>query len=137
MFLPSEHTSDKTADVVIYGHIHHSYMDKIYNKTLINVGSVGNSYATIRNNERDSDVRETTRINYLIIEGDYGKKEYTSDFSFEFIQIPYNVEEELKNEKLNIEKDDYRYELINGKYRNMTKVIDNFKRLGIDVSNMN
>ena len=43
MFLPSEYTkSNNVADVVIYGHIHHSYMDKIYNKTLINVGSVGN-----------------------------------------------------------------------------------------------
>ena len=43
MFLPSEYTkSNNVADVVIYGHIHHPYMDKIYNKTLINVGSVGN-----------------------------------------------------------------------------------------------
>ena len=45
IFLPSEKTlSQDIADVVIYGHIHHPYMDKIYNKTIINVGSVGNSF---------------------------------------------------------------------------------------------
>lgn len=50
MFLPSENTaSQDVADVVIYGHLHHPYMDKIYNKTLINVGSVGNSFDVIRN----------------------------------------------------------------------------------------
>ena len=45
MFLPSENTiSQNVADVIIYGHIHHPYMDKIYNKTIINIGSVGNSF---------------------------------------------------------------------------------------------
>ena len=43
MFLPSEKTMSKeVADIVIYGHIHHQYMDKLYNKTLVNAGSVGN-----------------------------------------------------------------------------------------------
>ena len=33
MFLPSENTvSQNNADVVIYGHIHHQYIDKMYNK---------------------------------------------------------------------------------------------------------
>ncbi len=69
MFLPSEYTqTDKTADVVIYGHIHHPFMDKIYNKTLINVGSVGNSFDVIRDERRDSSVLETTKAFYLIIE---------------------------------------------------------------------
>jgi len=36
MFEPTENTiSNQVADVVIYGHIHHQYMDKIYNKTLL------------------------------------------------------------------------------------------------------
>ena len=43
MFLPSEKTvTQNVADVVIYGHIHHPFLDKLYNKTLINIGSVGN-----------------------------------------------------------------------------------------------
>lgn len=57
MFLPSENTISKmNSDVVIYGHIHHPYMDKIYNKTLINIGSVGNSFDVVRNKDKDSNV---------------------------------------------------------------------------------
>ena len=64
MFLPSERTiSNNIADVVIFGHIHHPYMDKLYNKTLINVGSIGNSFDTIRNDSKDSNTLETTREN--------------------------------------------------------------------------
>ena len=134
MFLPSENTSsNKVADVVIYGHIHHPYMDKIYNKTLINVGSVGNSFDVIRNDNKDSNMLETTKAYYLIIEGEYGSKEYNSDISFQFVKVPYDIEKELEDEYKNIEKESYRYELTKGKYRDMTKINNNFKKLGIDV----
>lgn len=134
MFLPSEYTvSNKTADVVIYGHIHHPYMDKIYNKTLINIGSVGNSFDVIRNDNKDSDILETTKAYYLIIEGEYGSKKYNSEISFQFVKVPYDIEKELKDEDKNIEKENYRYELTKGKYRDMTKINDNFRRLGIDI----
>ena len=134
MFLPSENTqSQDIADVVIYGHIHHPYMDKIYNKTIINVGSVGSSFDVIRNKNKDSNVLETTKVNYLIIEGEYGSKEYSSDISFQFIKVPYDIDRELEDEMLNIEKENYRFELKQGMYRDMTKVNENFKKLGIDV----
>ena len=134
MFLPSENTiSDKIADVVVYGHIHHPYMDKIYNKTIINVGSVGNSFDVIRNKSKDSNVLETTKSNYLIIEGEYGSKEYSSEISFQFIKVPYDIDRELEDENLNIEKENYRFELKQGMYRDMTKINENFKKLGIDV----
>ena len=134
MFLPSENTyTQNVADVVIYGHIHHPYMDKIYNKTLINVGSVGNSFDVIRNDSKDSSVLETTKSNYLIIEGEYGVQEYTSDISFMFVKVPYNIDKELEDESLNIEQDNYRFELKEGKYRDMTRINENFRRLGIDV----
>ena len=134
MFYPSNKTrSQNIADVVIYGHIHHQYMDRLYNKTIINVGSVGNSYDTIRNPKKDSNVMEVTRSNYLIIEGEYGSKEYNSEISFQFIKVPYDIEKELEDEKLNIEKEDYRYELKNGMYRNMNKVNNGFKKMGIDI----
>ena len=134
MFLPSENTqSQNIADVVVYGHIHHPYMDKIYNKTLINVGSIGNSFDVIRNENKDSDVLETINSNYLIIEGEYGSKEYSSDISFQFIKVHYDIEKELKDEKLNIERESYRFELKQGMYRDMTKINENFKKLGIDV----
>ena len=134
MFLPSEKTqSQDIADIVIYGHIHHPYMDKIYNKTIINVGSVGNSFDVIRNKNKDSNVLETTKSNYLIIEGEYGSKEYSSDISFQFIKVPYNIDKELEDENWNIEKENYRFELKEGLFRDMTKINDNFRRLGIDV----
>ena len=135
MFLPTNNAvSQEIADVVIYGHIHHPYLDKIYNRTLINVGSVGNSFDAIRNPEKDSNVLETTRAYYLILEGEYGSKEYTSDISFQFIRVPYNIDKELEDEYLNIEKDNYKEEITKGMYRDMTKVNENFKRLGIDVN---
>ncbi|MBR3674175.1 MAG: metallophosphoesterase family protein [Clostridia bacterium] len=134
MFLPSEKTcTQNVADIVIYGHIHHPYLDKIYNKTLINVGSVGNSFDVIRNDSKDSNVLETTKSNYMIIEGEYDSQEYISDISFQFIRVPYSIEKELEDEGLNIEKDNYSFELKEGKYRDMTKINENFRRLGIDV----
>lgn len=134
MFCPSNNTvSQNIADIVIYGHIHHPFMDKIYNRTLINVGSVGNSFDVIRNSEKDGNVLETTKSNYLIIEGDYGSKEYNSDVSFQFVKVPYNIDKELEDEELNIEKENYRFELKKGKYRDMTKINENFRRLGVDV----
>ena len=108
-------------------------MDKIYNKTLINVGSVGNSFDVIRNDNKDSSVLETTKSNYLIVEGEYGLQEYTSDISFQFVKVPYSIDKELEDESLNIERDNYRFELKEGKYRDMTRINENFRRLGIDV----
>ena len=135
MFLPSPNTcTQNTADVVIYAHIHHPFLDKIYNKTLINTGSVGNSFDDIRNENKDSNVLETTKSNYLIIEGEYDSREYNSEISFQFIKVPYNIDKELEDEDLNIEKEIYRFELKEGKYRNMEKIKENFKRLGIDVN---
>lgn len=137
MFYPSNNTmSQKNADVVIYGHIHHQYMDKIYNKTIINVGSVGNSFDVIRNPLKDSNVMETTKSNYLIIEEEYDSKKYSSDISFQFIKVPYDIDKELSSDKLNIEKENYMYELKQGRYRNMTKIYNNFKRLNVDVENI-
>ena len=137
MFLPSEYTtSNKVADIVIYGHIHHPYMDKIYNKTLINVGSVGNSFDVIRNDRKDSNVLETTKACYLIIEGEYGSKEYNSEISFQFVKVPYDIEKELEDEYKNIEKESYRCELTKGMYRDMTKINEGYRKLGIDVDKL-
>lgn len=133
MFMPTENTlSDKVADVVIYGHIHNQYMDKIYNKTLINVGSVGNSFDGIHNPNKDSDSLETTCSNYIIIEGEYEDKDYSKEISFQFIRVMYDIDEELKDKDINIDKEDYEYELKNGMYRNMDKINENFRKLGID-----
>ncbi len=133
MFMPSENTiSQKTADIVVYGHIHHQYMDKLYNKTLINVGSVGNSFDVIRNDKKDSNVKETLCSQYLIIEGNYQDEEYNEDLSFSFIRVQYDLERELKDVYISNEKETYLYEMKNALYRNMEKINENFERLGIN-----
>jgi len=133
MFMPTENTlSDKVADVVIYGHIHNQYMDKLYNKTLINVGSVGNSFDGIHNPNKDSNALETTCSNYIIIEGEYGDEDYSKEISFQFIRVMYNIEKELEEKELCVDKEEYEYELKNGMYRNMDKINENFRKLGID-----
>ena len=100
-------------------------MDKI----LINVGSVGNSFDVIRNEDKDNNVLETTKSNYLIIEGEYGSKQYNSDIVFQFA---YDIDKELEDENLNIEKDNYRFELKQGKYRDMNKLNEYFRNIGIN-----
>lgn len=133
MFLPSEKTiSQEVADVVIYGHIHHPFLDKLYNKTLINIGSVGNSFDAIRNENKDSNVLETTRSNYLIIEGELDSKEYTSDISFQFVRVPYDIKKELEDKNLSPEVDLLEYEITNGMYRDMKKINDNYRKIGIN-----
>ncbi len=133
MFLPTEKTSSAIADVVIYGHIHQAYMDRFNNKTIINVGSVGNSWEVIRNEKYDSDDMEETRSQYLILEGEYGAREYEKPFSFEFIRVTYDIEKELEDSYKNIEKEEYEEELRSGRYRNMKLIFDNFKKNNVDL----
>lgn len=135
MFEPTENTlTQEIADYVIYGHIHQPFMDVIYNRTLINVGSVGNSFNTVRNPNKDADVREITNANYLILTGEYGAKEYSSGISYEFVKVPYDIDKELENEEINIEKEEYRLELKKGIYREPEKLIKGFIENGIDVN---
>lgn len=130
MFQPSENTvSQKNADIVIYGHLHAPFMNKMYNKTLINVGSVGNSFNVVRDDEKDSNVLETTAIHYLILDGEYGAKEYGADFSFEFVRVPYDIDKELEDLDKNIESEAYLAELKEGRYRNMSKIQEKEKEL--------
>ena len=52
---------------------------------------------------------------------------------WEMLEILYDIDKELNNETLNVEKESYEYELRNGMYRNMEKINNYFKKLGIDV----
>lgn len=134
MFKSSKNTmTNKVADIAIYGHIHHQFMDKLYNKTLINVGSVGNSFDTIRNDNKDSNVLETINSHYVIIEGRYESTDYGDDISINFVRVPYNIDKELENIELNIEKEDYLFELKEGKYRDLKKIENDFIKRNIEV----
>lgn len=129
LLLPSENTiSKKIADIVIYGHIHMQYMQKMYNRTIINVGSVGNALDVFRNEKKDADVKNTTTANYLIITGEPDEEEQ-KEISFEFVSLPYDIEKELENNDQNIEKDAYLQELRYGNYRNNKKVEEDLEKL--------
>lgn len=134
-FLPTENTSDNVADIVIYAHTHMQNLMKLYNRTLINIGSVGNAFDVIRNEEKDGDCRNTTNANYLIVEGELNSKEY-SDIRFEFVSLKYDINEELKESKNNPEFDSYSKELLTGKFRNIEKDKDNFEQSSYDTEKL-
>ncbi|MBQ7058697.1 MAG: metallophosphoesterase family protein [Firmicutes bacterium] len=123
MFLPSEKTpSDQIADIVIYGHIHLPYMQKLYNRVLLNAGSAGNAMDCVRDPARDGDFRNTALINYLILRGEMDSHDWEKELSYEWISLPYDYEKELSENDDNIEKEDYEKELRFGWYRDMAKV---------------
>lgn len=132
MFDPSPYTiSQEIADIVLYGHIHHQYLDKLYNKTLINVGSVGNSFDVIRKNDFDSNTKETTNAHYVIIEGNYGEKKYGNDVSFQFVRTSYDILKELQDVEKNLEPESYRYEIEEGMYRDMARIKQGYEDRGV------
>lgn len=133
LFMPTENTiSQKNADVVICGHIHVQSLSRMYNRTIINPGSVGNPIDVIRNEEFDGDVLQTTRANYLILTGNLDSKTYDDSLSYEFINVPYDVEKELEASKDVLEYDAYYTELKYGKYRDMEKINKSFENRNID-----
>lgn len=133
LFLPSKNTiSNKKADVVVYGHIHTPFIQRIYNRTIINSGSVGNAIDVFRNEEKDADVRNTTLANYVILSGKYDSKDINEKTSFEIVSVPYDIEKELKENEDNIEMESYEEELRSGKYRNMEKIYKSFELRGIE-----
>ncbi len=133
LLLPSNNTvSNEIADVLIYGHIHTPYVQKLYNRYVINAGSVGNAVDIFRNPSKDGNVKNTTVANYLILSGNLDSRNIDEPFSFEIVSIPYNIEKEIENSKDNIELDSYSKELRNGIYRNMDRVYKSFIEKGIN-----
>lgn len=123
MFEPSEHTkSNRVADIVIYGHLHYPFMQKLYNRTLICTGSVGNNICTIQNDEMNASPNEATSAHYVIITGEYNSRTHSA-FSVETRSVPYNIQKELKsNVGINPEYEAYETELTLGRYRDMQRI---------------
>lgn len=134
LFLPSQYTpSQELADIVICGHTHIQWLERMYNRTIINVGSVGNPIEVVSSEKLDANTMETTRANYLILEGELNNKTYSDSISFQFVRVPYDIEKELSITKQNIERESYEIELRNGKYRDTQKLEKSFKERGIDI----
>lgn len=137
LLMPSESTvSNLMADIVIYGHTHVQNMQKIYNRLILNVGSVGNALEVFKNDEIDGNDKNTTVANYLVLSGEYDSKDLNGDFSFELISVTYDIDKELSdnNSDTNIEFDSYEFELKNGNYRDTEKILGSFGIRGIDIT---
>ena len=124
--------SNEKADVLIYGHIHTPYVQKIYNRYIINTGSVGNAIDVFRNPSKDGNVKNTTVANYLILSGNFDSRNIDETFSFELVSVPYDVEREINNSEDNIELDSYSEELRCGMYRDKEKIYKSFISRGIN-----
>ena len=108
----------KEPDIVLYGDIHKQYMQKLQNKTIINVGSVGNVVESPNYDETITNMEETTQSYYCIIEGEYGAKQRSS-IGIQFIRVPYDIKKEIELAKKNGAPsiDSYIMELTTAKYR--------------------
>lgn len=129
MFEPVSNTSNNIADVVIYGHVHYHFMEKIYGKTLINCGSVGSSGCPILEDGYNS-IDEISNAHYLIITGNLNDKE-NGKIEFSFESVPYDKETEIEesNKAENIEPQ-YDVLLKTGYYPALPKVMDKIKNDG-------
>lgn len=86
---------DKIPDIVGYGHIHTPHIVRFKNKTLFNTGSVGMPGEMLNTSEIDETSRFSTCASYVILEGEYGKKELDS-IGIQLIRVPYSIETEIE-----------------------------------------
>lgn len=105
-------------DIVLYGDIHKQYMQKLQNKTIVNVGSVGNAIDFPNYDASITDRWETTQAHYCIMEGEYGSKQRNS-ISIQFVRVPYDIQKEIELAKKNGAPsiENYEMELTTGRYR--------------------
>lgn len=123
LFLPSSYTSQQLSDISIYGHIHLPFMQKMWNRILLNPGSVGNAIDIYRNEKLDGDIGNTTVASYLILSGCLDSMNRDDPISFEFVNVKYDIEKELLFHDDHIEWEAYQKEIREGRYRDMEKIL--------------
>jgi len=122
LFNPSEYSTDKIADVVVYGHTHHIGMEKMFGRLLINAGSVGNSLNIVSDSYFNAmKTSEFTQAEYVIVSGEDGDK--IGDIAVEFRVVNYDKNKELDGYDMRGYKfEQYRNEIIFGEYRNPERI---------------
>ncbi|MCM1052805.1 MAG: metallophosphatase family protein [Ruminococcus sp.] len=112
-------------DIVFYGDIHKQYLEKVKNKTIVNIGSVGNALEISHEVLEEDNMSEMTQAHYCVIEGELNSKEKNS-LSIQFVRVPYDIQKELELAKKNNSPDyeKYELELLKTKYRGKAKVIN-------------
>lgn len=114
-----EDENGNVPDIVIYADIHKQYLEKIQNKTIVNIGSVGNPLEiSLPQILTDENMKELTQAHYCILEGTIDSKE-KKPLGIQFVRVPYDIEEELALAKKNNIPgyEQYELELRMGKYR--------------------
>lgn len=116
-------------DIIFYGDIHKQYLEKIKNKIIVNVGSVGNTLEISNTVSNEDNMNEMIQAHYCIVEGNLNSKERSS-LSINFVRVPYNIEEELMLARNNKTPDynQYETELLKSKYRGKNeKILEELK----------
>lgn len=131
MFEAGEFTiSNKVADLVVFGHLHYQFLEKFYNRTLVNCGSVGNSGCLIHDERYNAEPREIVQAHYLILEGELDSEDKSDELGIIFRSVNYDIEKELESGLDNPEFDDYATELKKAKYRYILREKDELKKHG-------
>ncbi len=131
MFEPGEFTiSNKIADVVVFGHLHYQFLEKFYNRTLVNCGSVGNSGCLIHDEKYNAEPREIVQAHYLILEGELDSEDKNDELSIIFRSVNYDIEKELESGHNNPEFEDYEKELKKARYRYIQREKETLKTFG-------
>ena len=131
MFEPGEFTiSNKIADLVVFGHLHYQFMEKFYNRTLVNCGSVGNSGCLIHDEKYNAEPREIVQAHYLILEGVLDSEDKSDELSIIFRSVNYDIEKELESGLNNPEFEDYEKELKKARYRYIQREKETLKTFG-------
>ena len=122
LFNPSDYSTEKTADVVIYGHTHHIGMEKLFGRLLINVGSVGNTLNLISDPYYNAPkTSEFTQAEYVVVSGEDG--DLAGDISVEFRTVNYDKDKALEDYGLRgLKADQYRNEILHGEYRHPERI---------------
>lgn len=93
---------DKKPDIIGYGHIHTPFIVKFKNKTIFNVGSVGEPTEMLNLDENDETNKFSTVATYTILEGSYQSK-IEDTIAFTQVRVKYDVNKEIEL----IKKSDY------------------------------
>jgi len=105
LFEPNKNTINEIADIVVFGHLHYQFLEKVYGKSLINCGSVGCSGCPVLEDGYNS-VDEISNAHYLILSGNLNDKN-NGNIEFKFESITYDKETEIIDSKIlnNIDPD--------------------------------
>ena len=129
LFEPTENTTDRVADIVIFGHLHYQFLEKFYGKTLINCGSVGCSGCPILKDGYNSN-HEISNAHYLILSGNLNDKE-NDNIEFHLESILYDKETEIiDSQNLNNIDPGYDNLLRNAYYPGLSNIMKNISEKG-------